>query len=620
MANKKIKGLILEIGGDTTGLNKAFSETDKAISKTSSELKDINRLLKLDPTNTELLEQKQKVLANSIADTTKKLDILKEAETKAQEKFKNGDISAEKYRELKREIIETENSLQGLETQAGETKNALKTAGEVGASALNNIENAADKAIEQVEKVDKSSKISAGTIAAGNLMADGLKSIGSAAISAVNDTREYRREIGYLKTNAEQSGESFDLLENKLNEVTAITNDNGAAIEGFSNLLQAGFSKDKLNVITDNLVGASIKWKDTLKFEGLADGLQETLATGAATGAFGEMLERMGMNLDDFNAKLAECTTQAEKQDLVLNTLADSGLVEAKNEYEAQNKSLIDNAKAQADLNSQMAEMAEKLEPILTKITQFVVKILEWTENNPELTITILAITAALAGVAVAIGTINAVTAVSPITWIVMGVVAAITLVVSAIVLAIKHFDKIKVIALDVWEKIAYGCKVAFWGIQVAVFTVINLIIKYINLMIKNALTPINLLIKAMNLIPGVNIKELQFKIKEIDIPEMPKLALGGSVMVGEAGPEVLTNYGNRVQVTPLTGNGASHALGGTLGDVVSAISKLERILKSGSVQNFYIGGKKVGSVIKPEVSSGLASSTSARRRAAGYA
>lgn len=595
MANKKIKGIVIEIGGNTTGLDKALSGTNKEIQSTQSELKQVERLLKLDPTNTELLKQKQTLLAKAVGETSDKLDTLKTAESQVQKQFKEGKVSEEQYRALQREIVETKNSLEGLESQAKETNSSLKS-------------------------IDKEGKVSAGTIAAGNLLADGLKSIGSAAISAVNDTREYRREIGFLKTNAEQSGESFDLLENKLNEVTAITNDNGAAIEGFSNLLQAGFSKDKLNVITDNLVGASIKWKDTLKFEGLADGLQETLATGAATGAFGEMLERMGMNLDDFNAKLAECTTQAEKQDLVLNTLADSGLVEAKKEYESQNKSLIDSAKSQADLNSQMAEMAEKLEPILTKVTQFVVKILEWTENNPELTITILAITAALAGVAVAIGAINAVTAVSPVTWIVMGIVAAVAALIAIIVLCVKHFDTIKNVATDVWKKIQYGAEVAWWGIQVAAITVINLIIKYINLMIKNALAPINLLIIAMNLIPGVNIKELQFKIKEIDIPEMPKLALGGSVMVGEAGPEVLTHYGNRVQVTPLTGSGASHALGGTLGDVVSAINKLERILRSGSVQNFYIGGKKVGSVIKPEVSSGLSSSTSARGRAEGYA
>lgn len=592
--SKKIKGIIVEIGGDTTGINKALHETDDQIRKTQTELKEVDKLLKLDPTNTTLLQQKQTLLTKSISNTKDKLDALKKAEKMAQEQFEAGKLSAENYRVLQREIAATEQRLTGLEDQAETTNKTL--------SGLN-----------------KAGKVSTATVAAGNMMSTALTKVYDSAKAAVEETREYRREIGYLKTNAEQSGESFDDLEKKLIEVTSITNDNGAAIEGFSNLLQAGFSKDKLDAITNNLVGATVRWKDTLKFEGLADGLQETLATGSAVGQFGELLERMGMNLEDFNTRLAECTTEAEKQDLVLNTLAESGLASAKEEYEAQNQSLVDNAASQAELNAKMAEAAEYIEPYLTKITEITIMILQWCTQNPQLTKTIIAITAALGGVAVAIGVINAVMSVSPVTWIILGVVAAITLLVAGIVALVKHFDTIKAVALDVWEKICYGAKMAWWGIQVAVITVINLIIKYINLMVKNALTPINLMIKALNLIPGVSIKELEFKIKEIKIPEMPKLAMGGNVMVGEAGPEILTHFGNRVQVTPLTGQGASRALGGTLFDVVAAINKINKMLtRSQRVNKFYIGGEKVGETLQPTVSRGLYKSSSGRKRATG--
>lgn len=592
--SKKIKGIIVEIGGDTTGLDKALKDVDKELGKTQSELKEVDKLLKLDPTNTTLLQQKQTLLTKSISNTKDKLDALKKAEKMAQEQFEAGKLSAENYRVLQREIAATEQSLTGLESQAETTNKTLSG-------------------------LDKSSKVSANTIAAGNMLSDGLTKIYDSAKAAVEETREYRREIGYLKTNAEQSGESFEDLEKKLIEVTAITNDNGAAIEGFSNLLQAGFSKEKLDTITNNLVGATVKWKDTLKFEGLADGLQETLATGSAVGQFGELLERMGMNLEDFNTRLAECTTEAEKQDLVLNTLAESGLASAKEEYEAQNKTLIDSSTAQAELNAKMAEAAEYIEPYLTKITEITVAVLQWCTQNPELTKTIVAITAALAGVAVAIGVVNAVMAVSPVTWIVLGIVAVVAALIAVIVLCVKHFDTIKAVALDVWEKICNAAKMAWWGIQVAVITVINLIIKYINFMVKNALTPINLLIKGLNLIPGVSIKELEFKIKEIQLPEMPKLAMGGNVMVGEAGPEILTHFGNRVQVTPLTGQGASRALGGTLFDVVAAVNKINKMLtRSQKVNKFYIGGEKVGETIQPTVSRGLYKSSSGRKRATG--
>ncbi len=592
--SKKIKGITVEIGGDTTGLDKALKGVNKELGNTQSELKDVDKLLKLDPTNTTLLQQKQTLLTKSIGDTKDKLDILKKAEQQTQKQFEAGKVSAESYRALQREIEATEQSLTGLESQAETTNKTLSG-------------------------LDKAGKVSTATVTAGNLMSTALTKVYDSAKAAVEETRDYRREIGYLKTNAEQSGESFDDLEKKLIEVTSITNDNGAAIEGFSNLLQAGFSKEKLDAITNNLVGATVKWKDTLKFEGLADGLQETLATGSAVGQFGELLERMGMNLEDFNTRLAECTTEAEKQDLVLNTLAESGLTAAKEEYEAQNKSLIDNSIAQAELNAKMAEAAEYIEPYLTKITEITVRILEWCTQNPELTKTIVAITAALAGVAVVIGVINAVMAVSPVALIVLGVAAAVTALIAIIVLCVKHFDTIKAVALDVWEKICNAAKTAWWGIQVAVITVINLIIKYINFMVKNALAPINLLIKGLNLIPGVSIKELEFKIKEVQIPEMPKLAMGGNVMVGEAGPEILTHFGNRVQVTPLTGQGASRALGGTLFDVVAAVNKINKMLtRSQRVNKFYIGGEKVGETIQPAVSRSLYRSSSGRKRAIG--
>lgn len=599
--SKKIKGITIEIGGDTTSLDKALKGVNKEIGNTQSELKEVDKLLKLDPTNTTLLQQKQTLLAKSISNTSDKLDTLKVAEKQAQKQFESGKISQENYRALQREIEATEQNLKGLKEQA-ETTN------------------------KTISGLDKSGKVSTATVAAGNLLSSSLTKIYDSARAAAEETREYRREIGYLKTNAEQSGESFEDLEKKLIEVTSITDDNGAAIEGFSNLLQAGFSKDKLDSITNNLVGATVKWKDTLKFEGLADGLQETLATGSAVGQFGELLERMGMNLDDFNARLAECSTEAERQDLVLTTLSESGLASAKEEYEAQNKTLIDNSKAQAELNTQMAEAAEKIEPLLTLTTQITTAVLSWVNANPELTGAIIAIVVVLVSVFKAISSINSVMTLanstmlaSPITWIILGIVAAVAALIAVIVLCVKHFDTIREVATNVFEKIAYAGKMAWWGIQVATITVINLIIKYINFMVKNALAPINLLIKGLNLIPGVSIKELEFKIKEIKLPEMPKLALGGNVMVGEAGPEILTHFGNRVQVTPLTGQGASRALGGTLFDVVAAINKIQKMLtRSQTVNKFYIGGEEVGETIQPTVSRGLYKSSTGRKRATG--
>lgn len=124
MANR-IKGITIEIGGDTTGLKKALSDVDKSIRDTQNELKDVERLLKIDPKNTELLAQKQKLLTQAVADTKDRLETLKEAEKQVQEQFKQGKVSEDQYNALKREIVATEQAEKNLSGQLADTKKKL---------------------------------------------------------------------------------------------------------------------------------------------------------------------------------------------------------------------------------------------------------------------------------------------------------------------------------------------------------------------------------------------------------------------------------------------------------------------------------------------------------------
>lgn len=114
-----IKGIIVEIGGDTSGLQKALKQVNSATSNLSKELNSINKMLKFDPKNTELLAQKQAVLSQNIQETTNKLNQLKQAQKLADDTIKNGGtISQENYRVLQREIIKTENQLKQLKVEA----------------------------------------------------------------------------------------------------------------------------------------------------------------------------------------------------------------------------------------------------------------------------------------------------------------------------------------------------------------------------------------------------------------------------------------------------------------------------------------------------------------------
>ncbi|QEA34780.1 tape measure protein [Weissella soli] len=114
---RNIKGITIEINGDTTGLDKALSSVNSNANKTQSELRDVNKLLKLDPGNTELVAQKQKLLAQSITQTGSKLKTLKDAQAQVDAQFAKGDIGEEQYRAFQREIAATESTLRGYKSQ-----------------------------------------------------------------------------------------------------------------------------------------------------------------------------------------------------------------------------------------------------------------------------------------------------------------------------------------------------------------------------------------------------------------------------------------------------------------------------------------------------------------------
>ena len=122
----RIKGITVEIGGDTAGLEKALKGVNSSIKTTQSALKDVERLLKLDPTNTELLTQKQKLLKDAIASTSEKLETLKEAQKQAKEQLERGELGQDKYDALQREIVETEQELKRLQEQAATTSVTLE--------------------------------------------------------------------------------------------------------------------------------------------------------------------------------------------------------------------------------------------------------------------------------------------------------------------------------------------------------------------------------------------------------------------------------------------------------------------------------------------------------------
>ena len=252
------------------------------------------------------------------------------------------------------------------------------------------IDDTTKKAEDSSSKIGKAfssigSGIAKGVGGAAKIAGKAILGIGAAAATGVTaflataeSTREYREELSKLTNMAKQVGTSSDYIKDKWMSMSAVLGDEGAVTEGLNNIMAAGFTtQESIDGITEVLEGAALKWKDTLKFEGLADGLQETLATGAATGSFAEMLERSGIVLDDFNAGLETCSTEAEKQDYIMKTLSETGLADVSKAYRDANGDMISAAEAQSKLTDKIAEIGAIAEPIMTTLKLVAVDLLD---------------------------------------------------------------------------------------------------------------------------------------------------------------------------------------------------------------------------------------------------
>jgi phage-related protein len=380
VAKSSIKGITIKIGGDTTGLDKALKETNKKSRELESELKAVDKALKLDPNNVTLVKQKQDLLKDSIKETKSKLDVLKEAQSQVTAQYKKGEIDAGQYRAFQRELETTKSKLSSLKDEK-KNVNAIGTA-------FKKAKDKVEPVIKKVEKVGSAiggaaSKAVKFTATLGKIdtamigkAADGFKKytqtigVGLAAVTTalaanVETSREWNSDMTKLKTNAETSGNNFDFMKSKMQDLVAITGESDSSIEALSNLMAVGFSDEQMTPAINALSGAVEKFPDTLKIESLSDSLQETLATGAATGQFSELIGRMGDSVDDFNAGLQNCTSEAERQQYALDWLANSGLSEINDEYQSANKSTLDYERASFELQDALASLGTAFTPVM---------------------------------------------------------------------------------------------------------------------------------------------------------------------------------------------------------------------------------------------------------------
>lgn len=315
------------------------------------------------------LAQTTDKLKSKIAEFADKSDNVK----KISAAFKDVQDAAKKISD---KLTPVKNVLEKVKTGTNSVKGAFELAAKKAAAikeklqpAINVCKNVAKAAAKITFKtaeagakaVTTSVKAAAKALTAYTTAATGLA---TATFASIESTREYRNDLAKLEQGAKTSGNSFSEMKKELVNLTALTGESDSSIEALSNLMSAGFSDTQIKSAVESLSGAVIKFPDTLKIESLADSLQETIATGAGTGQFAELIERSGASLDDFNNGLANCSGEAERQQYALQWLAESGLAQVNAEYEKSHKALLDYEKAEQAVNEANSKIAQSAMPI----------------------------------------------------------------------------------------------------------------------------------------------------------------------------------------------------------------------------------------------------------------
>lgn len=503
MAQGKIRGITVEIGGDTTKLGKALEGVNKTTRNLQSELRGVESLLKMDPGNTDLLAQRQEILTEAIAETNEKLNLLKQVQAQVADQFARGEIGADQFRDFQREIIVTENRLESLQRELDGAEDEIE---DVGVAAGNS---------------------SDGFTIMGGALADLISDVIQGAVSAIGDllgslfelseaTEEYRTMQAKLEGSAQSFGYSVDFVNEKYKQFYGYIGDDQAATNAITNLMGLGTTTESVSKLAEGAIGVWASYGDSIPIESLTESINETIQVGKVTGtmadtinwakdanenlnkalsgnkdaqnAFNEAIKE-GLPVEDaFNEALVKITDEQERADVVAQFL-NTTYGESKTVYDELNGSVTAANEAELALKDTQAQLGETVAPVNNALTNLknqalmaIVPLVEalakafmdlynWLSANPGVMTLVtgvaialatafsvlagaLAIQALISGVTKAFAFLNTTLLANPITLI----IAAIAALVAAFIYLWNNCEAFRNFWINLWE----GIKTAF--------------------------------------------------------------------------------------------------------------------------------------------------------------
>lgn len=308
--------------------------------------------------------RQQEILGNAIDAQKQKLSQLQQALQRATQEWGESDTKTLKWRQS---VARAETELNQLESQLKQTT-----------STLDKTDRAADDLGDSMDDAGKKSS-SFGDMLKANLSASAITGFASSITGAISgvisglgqmveESKEYQKIMGSLEISSEKAGYTAEETSAAYNELFGVLGDNQTAATTTANLQALGLAQSDLNTLIDGTIGAWATYGDSIPIDGLAEAINETVQTGTVTGTLADMLNWAGTSEDAFNEKLAACSTESERANLILQEMANQGLTQAGTAWQEQNANLVAANNATALYQQNASALATAIGPMFTAI------------------------------------------------------------------------------------------------------------------------------------------------------------------------------------------------------------------------------------------------------------
>ena len=349
-----------------------------------SEMTLVDATFKGQANTTEALTAKHKVLRGSVEQQRERVRALTQAVEDATQAYGDNDKRTDGYRQslnrAKAELADLNRELQDNERYLDEARKSADGCAE-------SIDGYGKSVRDADSNKDPLGNLMAGFgnlkgMLAGGAVVGGIKAVGDAIMSVVEDTAEYRKIMGTLEISSERAGYSAQQTADIYRTLQGVLGDTQTAATTTANLQAIGLAQEDLITVTNAAIGAWATYGDSIPIDGLSESINETIQAGKVTGTFADVLNWAGTSEDDFNAKLEAANGTTERANIVLQELKSQGLDQAGKAWQDANEDVVALNEATERWDGAMAQLGETLTPAATAIKNFGADAIIWLADQ----------------------------------------------------------------------------------------------------------------------------------------------------------------------------------------------------------------------------------------------